>query len=291
MSYLEVPISSWAQFREKVDGSDYRSWAFRGQACAAWPVFSALSRYLRANKVDERAWSGQEERILRIFKRKAHLCLTHVPAEENSFQWLALMQHHGAPTRLLDLTWSPYVAAFFALEHATEPASVWGFSVPGISDLDEQTIRGGMTIRPREMGFWAPGSYEQFFLLGTTPFVVMGEPFIMNRRLIAQSGTFLVPGVLNEPIESILNDYPSPETTVVKFVLDTEKMRVDALCAMYNMNITNATLFPGLDGLARSMAFELEFHWAFDPHTMLPNPGFPDPHDLNFWDNHRKSAP
>ena len=37
---------------------------------------------------------------------------------------------------------------------------------------------------------------------------------------------------------------------------------------LYNMNISNATLFPGLDGLARSLAYELEFHWAFDPITM-----------------------
>ena len=35
--------------------------------------------------------------------------------------------------------------------------------------------------------------------------------------------------------------------------------------ALYMMNITNATLFPDLDGLARSLAYELEFHWKYDP--------------------------
>jgi hypothetical protein len=34
------------------------------------------------------------------------------------------------------------------------------------------------------------------------------------------------------------------------------------------MNITNATLFPDLDGLARSLGYELEFHWRFDPQTL-----------------------
>lgn len=40
------------------------------------------------------------------------------------------------------------------------------------------------------------------------------------------------------------------------------------------MNISNATLFPGLDGLARSLAFELEHHWAFNPITMATRPGY-----------------
>ncbi len=288
MPYRKETVDSWKDYREKIDGPDYRSWAFRGQADASWPLASALSRYFRDNKVDKRAWSGQEERVLRIFKRKAHHFLEHIPAEDDSFQWLALMQHHGAPTRLLDLTWSPYVAAFFALERATEPAAVWAFRVPDISDLDEQTIRNGQKISPREMGPWPPGNYEQYFLLGETPFVIIGEPLIMNQRLIAQAGTFLIPGVLGEPVETILNDYPNPEETVVKFVLDTEKMRFTALREMYSMNITNATLFPDLDGLASSMAFELEFHWAFDPHTMVSNAGFPEPKNLEYWDKYRK---
>ena len=45
--------------------------------------------------------------------------------------------------------------------------------------------------------------------------------------------------------------------------------------SLYYMNITNATLFPGLDGLARSLAYELEFHWAFNPKTMEESPDHP----------------
>ena len=91
----------------------------------------------------------------------------------------------------------------------------------------------------------------------------------MNQRLIAQSGTFVMPGVLDEPIEALVS--PS---AVVKFVLDTGALRRRTMSALYHMNMSNATLFPGLDGLARSLAYELEFHWAFDPMSMKKRMGF-----------------
>ena len=101
-----------------------------------------------------------------------------------------------------------------------------------------------------------------------------GEPMVMNKRLIAQSGTFVVPGVLHQTVDEILLAYPGPAEAVVKFVLKTDVLRSEAMLALYTMNLTNATLFPDLDGLARSMAYELEFHWAYDPRTMAVNPGY-----------------
>jgi hypothetical protein len=64
------------------------------------------------------------------------------------------------------------------------------------------------------------------------------------------------------------------EKNIVKFVLKSSKIREQAMESLYYMNITYATLFPGLDGLARSLAYELEFHWAFNPKTMEDYPGF-----------------
>jgi hypothetical protein len=228
---------------------------------------------LKGFAVHPDAWASQEERIGRIFRRKAHLFLEHVPAEEDAFQWLALMQHHGAPTRLLDFTWSPYVAAFFALERATSDAAVWAVFIPavwkGTRDFPHEK-----SVRVEALGLRNPGAYERFYLRNNVPFVSSGEPVVMNRRLIAQSGTFVVPGVLDRPVEEILAEYPQSERTVAKFVLRTERLRSEAMLALYTMNITNATLFPDLDGLARSMAYELEFHWAYNPRTMAINPGY-----------------
>ena len=262
-------ITSWEEFRILADGPEYRSWAFRGQAKAEWNIYSSLSRYFTTFGVHKDAWPQQEHRILRIFQRKAHLRLDRPPEEEDLFQWLALMQHHGAPTRLIDFTWSPYVAAFFALERAEDDSAVWALCPPMLSDTPIRTIRPNQRIEIDEVAPWVKGCYEADFLPNNKRIVVVGEPVLMNRRLVAQSGTFVTPGLLDEPVEALARP-----NSIVKIVLSTRQMRKQAMAALYSMNIGNATLFPELDGLARSLAYELEFHWAFDPTTMETQPGY-----------------
>lgn len=282
-AYGVVRVSAWQDFRDMVDGPKFRSWGFRGQGDAAWPMFSSLSRQLKYAGIHRDAWTGQEERILRIFRRKSHLFLQHIPVEGDSFEWLALMQHHGAPTRLLDATWSPYVALFFALERGANLAAVWAFNAGALNENESQTLRDGRRIDLHDVGTWEHGSYERHFLRGRDPFVIIGEPKVMNRRLIAQSGTFVIPSVLDVPVESIIENYSNSEELLVKIEIDVAAIREQAMRSLYSMNITNATLFPDLEGLARSMAYELEYHWAFDPRTMIANPGFPPPLELWFW--------
>src|SRR3954464_15730184 len=94
--YEVVRIESWEEYLSFISDSPYQNWAFRGQRDASLPLFSALSRYFMSFGVNPRAWREQEERILRIFKRKAIHFLDVVPDREDDFEWLALMQDHGA---------------------------------------------------------------------------------------------------------------------------------------------------------------------------------------------------
>src|SRR5438093_12677857 len=69
--YKVITLNSWEEYLSIISDSPYQNWAFRGQRDASAPLFSALSRYFIAFGVNPRAWPEQEERILRIFKRKA----------------------------------------------------------------------------------------------------------------------------------------------------------------------------------------------------------------------------
>jgi hypothetical protein len=249
-SYRVEPIRSWDEYSDKV-GALCHGWGFRGHADSTWPLMSTLGRYLNAY-VKEKYWTVQEERIARIFQRKAHLFLTHIPERSDTFQWLALMQHHGAPTRLLDFTWSPYVAAFFALVQTTKQAAVWAVNPKRLVNVTER--------------------FNEFLGNSRVGPIGIGEPFVMNMRLIAQSGTFIVTKQVGTPIEDIVVAYKDPKDTLVKFELSAELVRPPGMRALFMMNITNATLFPDLDGLARSLAYELEFHWAHDPRKVLSHP-------------------
>lgn len=250
-----IQLSEWAQFVALTDAQ--QGWAFRGEVSSSWPLVSSMTRRLQTFCPDPSLWPLREERALRVFRRKAHIYLDDAGVLTDTLRCLALMQHHGAPTRLLDFTKSPYVAAFFALEDATGDAAVYALNTPVLWSarprFDPELTRD--RIDPRDAGH-----FERYFLQNQLPVLWFGEPSQMDARLVAQSGLFVVPGVLDRSIDVILREYASDEPLIVKYVLPNG-MRAQAMNALYRMNVTNNSLFPDLEGLARSSAYELEVLW------------------------------
>jgi len=251
----EVRVHSWSQFNDYLANRD--GWAFRGQTDASWPLLSSLPRRLLKNHVHRDEWRQREERAIRIFRRKAHVYLPDKSVLDDDLRCLAMMQHHGAPTRLLDFTKSPFVAAFFALVNATGHAAVYALNTPWIwaagPDFDPTLTRDA--IDPR-----IPGNFERYFAVNKLPVVWFGEPREMDRRLVAQSGLLVVPGMLEKPLDVLLDEY-AHEQVLVERVLIGPEVRAEAMHELYRMNITHATLFPDLEGLARSIVYELEENW------------------------------
>jgi hypothetical protein len=124
---------------------------YRGQQLFDWPLSCSLERALMAQAenvgtfavdllsapvADQRVddWiAGTERALLHRFQDLAEeFEIPDLPPSWDRLAWWELMQHHGAPTRLLDWTTSPFVALWFALEHHQEAdgdAAVWVLDV------------------------------------------------------------------------------------------------------------------------------------------------------------------
>lgn len=89
-------------------------WIYRGQSDSLWILQSGINRlnkYVNLNEIDKKIY---EQNLLKQFKKRALNFVSKIKPE-NEWEWLALAQHHGVPTRLLDWTFNPLVALFFAV--------------------------------------------------------------------------------------------------------------------------------------------------------------------------------
>ncbi len=109
----DLHVRDWAEAKRILNDRADKSWVFRGQRRASWTLGTSLDRNksLFDRDVTERV-------AIKQFRRGAHHYLASTPPLADPQPWLALMQHDGVPTRLLDWTHSPNVAAYFAFEEA-----------------------------------------------------------------------------------------------------------------------------------------------------------------------------
>ncbi len=259
------------KFQAKASG---KLWAFRGQGDSRWGLQSSNERVMpgsrfRCDEVTEQTY------LLSGFKRRAHHYTPDLPDKDDDLEWLALMQHYGAPTRLLDCTTSPYVAAFFAVIGAegNESSAVWAFYLPALRGHAYRTLRA----EDPTFQLCNPSQPQNFtdLLISVprerrrNPLVFPVEPFRMNERLTIQQGLFLCPRTLRWGFETNLKvalidaaSRPHLKGARLYKIVIPGSVRLDLLEELEKMNISYATLFPGLDGFARSLrtSLQLLFH-------------------------------
>ena len=100
-------------------GIDQTIWIFRGHKSTEYQLEPRIERENRGKDCD---WSALESMLLVEFQSKARMYMNayDLPDAPDKPSWLALMQHYGVATRLLDFSYSPYVALYFALRDRSE---------------------------------------------------------------------------------------------------------------------------------------------------------------------------
>jgi hypothetical protein len=264
-------LTSWRDALALRDeyGMAHDRWVFRGLPNAGWTIKSTFER-AREGGGTSPAWK-YEAVLLREFSRRAHHYRTDLPGAQNVLEWFALMRYYGAPSRIVDFSYSFYVAAYFALHDSspeTGPAAVWAINTSWLREVYDRAFPKASLRRGKNFRFKDPKDFRRTFLSRTAPrqFVAPANPFRMNERLSAQQGVFLCPGDIQKSFMSNLLPRPLPKKRdrVVRIVLAPE-VKTEAIRDLRRMNVTAATLYPDLGGFAQSLKDWFHLPLYFDP--------------------------
>lgn len=240
---------------------------YRGQSDSSWPLQTTLERGCGVNYSKEFA-ERYEGYAIEQFSSRFHLYDKENIQPSSLLEWLAIMQHYGVPTRLLDFTTSPYAALYFALE-AYDIARRPDITLYCINytELMEKTLE---IIKSEDNQFnetrqSISGRQDEIFKNYVDRFnrnvLWVTEPQKLNARIDKQSGCFLVSGNKGRRINEIISDPGYEEVTMYKLIFPGAK--VESIFALLRkMNISGKSIYGDLMGLSRSLALDLKIYAA-----------------------------
>ncbi len=246
--WQEIKIESWGQFSEVIgkQGFANRDWPvflFRGQADASWSMHPSLTRILKSKDMPCPQAVGVENDCTYRFRSAYHQITNLREDSQSLIDWWMLMQHYSCPTRLLDWSLSPYVAAYFAVtEHPRNDGAIWLFDSSRLEK--EVSKRFGNLDLDVEQAFGESNSAPVYTIV----------PLEHSPRSYAQQGVFTVStNIASDHCESIAEIFRHESLSPpLKFVIPAQ-LKLEFSSQLHLMNITSASLFPGIDGLGRSV--------------------------------------
>ena len=249
----DVHVSTWNELQSKLyegswqkDLKRFRSpFAFRGISNAKAIPETTLTR-LGGD------YPRREQSLLRNFRKYAHRSTTQ---PDSVWNWIALAQHHGLPTRLLDWSFSPYVALHFATVNQSEwgdGAIIWCVDcvkmkkhLPGkLQKLLHGEESDVLTVEMLDLAAPTLAAFER---LSQKPFIAFFEPPSLDDRIVNQAALFSV----TSRADISLSEWLQEHKELFHRILVPAKLKGEIRDKLDQANINERTLFPGLDGLSQ----------------------------------------
>jgi len=247
-------IESLHQFIEEVEGIR-KDWDlepgdiwFRGVYKETYKLIPSIYRR-KVWKYD----SGVEADTFSEFIRRAKSSIK-INRDLSNWEWYQLMQHHGFPTRLLDWTEGATIALYFAVNNFDFVKS------PCIWILDPYWLNL-ISVEEDEVFYTDPeGEKEKAIVnayiedrkdLPDLPLAIV-PPYI-DERIVSQKSCFTIHGRKHHGFKKITNDEKSPRLIKLRVESEFKKNIKDALITS---GVTESTLFPDLEGIARELKYE-----------------------------------
>jgi hypothetical protein len=236
MKIETVTLDTWPEFKARiisdqfVDGHFKKGlFLFRGQGGESWHLCSTFDRWYTGYGGDR--WNKKKiaDQLLEGFAKECELEDIPQHVRDNAVLMLSLAQHHGLPTRLLDWSESPYVAAFFA------------FSVH---------IRHGRSTEDN-VAVWVLDSTHNIW---NAEFgcEIVSVPSFGNERIRNQHGRFTYLKTPSDSLEEYVTQFPDETTALRKYLIPVREAGV-AMADLDSMGLNHARIYPGLSGNAKAV--------------------------------------
>lgn len=224
---------------------------FRGQVNSSWELRPKL--YRTGKNYDE-------DEIRTEFKLRGVQLIGEPRIPKDDREWYFLMQHFGAPTRLLDWTDGALIGLYFAVKSPAryEAAAVWMLDPVWLNrkvldELDENNYVSGILLPHwKEAEAWFPEPFEQALYVA---YPVAIDPPHVARRVSVQRSRFTIHGRSKSGLDIIARRMA--KARLVKFVIPQTAAK-NILSDLATCGIVETSVFPDLEGLSR----ELETKWV-----------------------------
>jgi hypothetical protein len=231
---------SWSEYKNWASEAGRQNFAFRGQSNSQWQLKTSLHRSGRFD-----LWHYSNSALTRL-QQELEGAAGAAFNRDNPADFarlIALAQHHGFPTPLLDFTFSPYVAAYFAMS--------------GVLDKPPAERAPFVRVYALDQAFQSVASKPVVTMTSIEPTAgILGISGLHNPRLYAQQGLFLYSNV--ELVEHFLTSASYTQgATYLRAVDIPSDAAVEALTDLSYMGISPASLFPGVDGVCQKVKQQL----------------------------------
>jgi hypothetical protein len=247
---MDIRVKSWIELQEAVFADSWRPRIQRHRSAFAYRGVPRVSHTLDTS-LQIGGFVGHEKHLLTSFRKYAVESAVHGDWVLN---WLSLAKHHGLPTRLLDWSYSPYVAMHFATANLKEfehDGAIWCVDYQKTNELLPPRLRDLLkgedaNIFTTAMLNGVAATLDDIDALGGD-FVVFFEPPSLDERIVNQFALFSLPSSAQLSLEELLRRRES----MFRRIIIPAELKWEVRDKLDQANITERVLFPGLDGLSQ----------------------------------------